>query len=114
MNRWTEDDQPMSALLYLEPERPPSLEPSADDSCADASLARALARPQRQSSQTLPLPSAATTQGQRRGASGAFSTRSICRRALSVAGSPSKCTPSVICLFWQSVNHLVRPRGAAA
>jgi hypothetical protein len=33
---------------------------------------------------------AATTHGQRRGRSGFFSTRSRCRRALSVAGSPSK------------------------
>ena len=78
----------------------------ADDSCAEASRVRALARPQRQSSHTLPLPSAATTHGQRLGASGFFRTRSIWRRALSVAGSPSKCRPSFIRVFSQSSNAL--------
>ena len=38
----------------------------ADDSCADASLSRALTRLHRHSSQTLPLPSAATTHGRHR------------------------------------------------
>lgn len=71
-------------------------------SLEDSSFVRAAARPQCQSSHTLALPNAASIHGQRRAGSGDLSTRSMCRRALSVEGSPSKWTLSFMFTFCQS------------